>query len=847
MGGKAGAPTVFAFLGRTVCRAWVLLLAAWVAVVVVTRLAAPPWAQVIQDREFAFLPGDAPSRRATEMFAKAFPDDHLGSNVVLVVRRDDTAPGSPDRDLKFIEDVLEPGLRGIAASEGGLAGEAPPPEEPLFGGEETAPSPPPARRSIMARIRTPNAPGRGALLISQDQRVLLVVVELTTDFQSRANWPTIAKVENLVADLRRQGKLPPGVGLAVTGSAVIGRDHTEAERQSARATELLTFVLVIGLLVAIYRAPLVALIPLATVFLAVQVARNLLAILAHAGYLTLFAGIEIFLTVLAYGAGVDYCLFLTARCQEELDAGKHPADAVCGALRDVGAALVASALTVMAGIGTMVFARFGKFREAGAAIPLSIGLVLLAALTFSPSLLRLAGRWAFWPRRPRPGGREPEPATAGGWRAFFHPGLLERGWERVGHLLERRPGTAWLVTVAAMAPFAVIAGLFYHHLSYNLVGALPADAPSVIGTRVLQEHFPTGIIGPVNVLLVEPRVDFSTPDGRAMAARVTDQLREHRQELGLADIRSLTTPLGITPAAQRGLAGFNVPESMRREVEERAAVDRYTTDLGERRKTGTRFDLVLEHGPFSKESVAALDRVDGVIRDALPAELREEAQVYLSGPTASVRDLQAVVQQDRTRIEVLVLAGVFVILVLLLRRLVVPVYLLLSVLFSYYATLGVTMAVFWLLDPHGFDGLDWKVAIFLFTILIAVGEDYNIFLMSRVDEEERRHGPVRGVTVALDRTGPIISSCGVIMAGTFASLLGGSLNDMKQLGFALAFGVLLDTFVVRPILVPAFLILLHGGRLRRHGLGLPLRARPTASPPPLSSEAGGRGARAGGL
>jgi RND superfamily putative drug exporter len=121
--------------------------------------------------------------------------------------------------------------------------------------------------------------------------------------------------------------------------------------------------------------------------------------------------------------------------------------------------------------------------------------------------------------------------------------------------------------------------------------------------------------------------------------------------------------------------------------------------------------------------------------------------------------------------------------------------------------------VFNFMDPVGFAGLDWKVPLFLFTILIAVGEDYNIFLMTRIQEETVQHGDVQGITVALQKTGSIISSCGIIMAGTFASLLAGSLVGMDQLGFALAVGVLLDTFLVRPIMVPAFLILLAQGRL----------------------------------
>ena len=163
---------------------------------------------------------------------------------------------------------------------------------------------------------------------------------------------------------------------------------------------------------------------------------------------------------------------------------------------------------------------------------------------------------------------------------------------------------------------------------------------------------------------------------------------------------------------------------------------------------------------------------------------------------------------------VLVTGGVYLILVLLLRKPWICLYLIATVILGYLASLGITELVFRSLHsgPLPWAGLDWKVGFFLFVILVAVGEDYNIFLMARVIEEERKHGIVEGTRRAVAHTGGIISSCGVIMAGTFGSMLFGSLTTLKELGFALGLGVLLDTFVVRPILVPAFVVLVH--RLR---------------------------------
>ena len=233
----------------------------------------------------------------------------------------------------------------------------------------------------------------------------------------------------------------------------------------------------------------------------------------------------------------------------------------------------------------------------------------------------------------------------------------------------------------------------------------------------------------------------------------------------------------------------------------------------------TRLEIVLKIDPFSESSLQVLEDVRATLRHATTAgqPLEATTAIGLAGSTSAVNDLKRVTMSDQRHMYILVTLGVYAILVALLRRPGIGLYLIATVVLGYLASLGLTDLVFHALNrgPQPWEGLDWTVGFFLFVILVAVGEDYNILLMARVIEEERKYGVVEGTRRAVAHTGGIISSCGLIMAGAFVSMLTGSLVSLRELGFALGLGVLLETFLIRPVLVPAFLILIDRARPRR--------------------------------
>ena len=568
---------------------------------------------------------------------------------------------------------------------------------------------------------------------------------------------------------------------------------------------------------------------------------------------------QIFAVVMLYGAGTDYCLFLISRYREELTRGHDLETALARAVKAVGSPLVASAGTVVCGLGMMILAEFAKVRCGGPAIGVSLIVALAASLTLAPSLLRLLGPAAFWPL--------PLPRYE----------IMPRHdlWTRLSDHVLARPGWILGISVAVLLPLALVG--FRVQASYKATAELASSSSSIAGLAAIQRHFHAGEVGPVTVLLDSPK-EWNTQEGRALIQKLS---RGFSFLDNVVEVRSLTQPLGesaapsLSPPTPGPVTATSIAESghghwpayliptmvqhFRQGFEDqlgRLIADHYVSQFLDEQGVShhvARLDVVCGTDPFDPRSLPAIEVIQLWLKDRMPEEARAMGEVHSEtyGVAVNGKDLAEVTERDRVRINAMVLAAVFCILLALVRKPWLAGYLLLTVLFSYYVTLGATTLMAWLHTGRPVGEVDWRVPFFLFTILVAVGEDYNILLVTRALKERRRHGWHKGMRIALSRTGGTITSCGLIMAGTFATLMLAGLNTLIQIGFALAFGVLVDTFIVRPFLVPAMMVLMwrqEGDRVtswqgrRKHSLN----PDPTATGP-VAKRPGRRGSSKPGM
>jgi RND superfamily putative drug exporter len=668
---------------------WVVLLFAF----------APLGAKVqdeVDDTFESFLPDDAQSTEVAKLQRERFESGQT-TNGLIVYRR---------------EGGLTTADRGKIASDALRAGRA---------------------LELKGPTIVPFKPGAPPGVVSEDGSVAITTLTFENDFEQLGDQGK---------ELREiTGDGEGGLEIYVTGQVGFSADFEEVFGELDVKLLVATALLVLILLGAIYRSPLIAITPLIVVFFAYQVANGLIYLYMQTGAVV-NSNATFIVVVLMFGVGTDYCLLLVSRYREELRRMEDKHEAMARALRRTGPVLVASGLTVALTMLTLLVADTGSVKSLGPVAAIGVTAVLLASVTLLPALLTAFGRRGFWPRR--------------GWVAYDpeHTHRERTGlWRRFGDRVLQRPGIALAVTLAFFGAGSL--GLFAYAEDYSTENAFKEKAESVEGFRVLSKSFPSGATDPSTVL-VEREGGVRPDDLEEVATRVS-----------------------------------------------RDAAVALVAPLPERSKDGRigQVTVVFKDDPYTPEAFDAVPRIRDSISDLGPG-----VRAILGSGAAVQYDFDASTERDLKWIVPLGLLVIALILAILLRAVVAPLVLIASVMASFFGTLGISLLFF----KHvvGDPGVDASLPVFAFIFLVGLGIDYTIFLMGRVREEARTHGTREGVLRALAATGPVITSAGLILAGTFSVLMTLPVTFVFNIGFMVAVGILLDTFVVRTVMVPAAIELL---------------------------------------
>jgi len=634
--------------------------------------------------------------------------------------------------------------------------------------------------------------------------------------------------------------LPAGLQAHLAGDVAAAVDQQKASGNTGAKIEQLSLLFIIVLLILIFRSLTLALVTLIPPLISFTIAGPLVAEAAQHG-LQVSSLAEFLMIVLVLGAGTDYGLFLVFRVREELRARHHETageyypgsrglggsltrdlihprpvarESIVWSVTKVGESITFSAATVIAAVLTLLLATFTFYSGLAVPFAIAIAVTLLAALTLLPALLSirlsllamkrsLFRSMRFWPFRGRP------KILPWNIQGSGQPGA----WGRIAGRIVRHPVPT---LVAGVIFFGGLGLAVFGYTSAGFGGntAPPAGSDSAAGQTLLTRHFPQSAANPTSLIFrfdtpvwqnPAPLADATAklqasdlftqvtgPLNPAGAPLTASQYAQLHQALGPAKLLPPVPPPGTTvpPAlyqAYRATSNYVSPDG--RTVQ-------YSTSL----KAG------------DPGTTAAMNAVPSIRAETTSvARSIGAADSAVGGEAPAIYDISSISNSDLKHIIPIAILAIGVLLALVLRSLVAPLYLIASVGLSYLAALGLSVLIFIKAGHSG--GLVFFMPFLMFIFLLALGEDYNILVMTRIREEAQQHPLKEAVRRALSRTGTTVTSAGLVLAGTFLVLtvVAGSSSggeQIRDIGLGLALGVLMDTFLVRTLLVPSTVVLL---------------------------------------
>lgn len=688
---------------------WITLLA-WIVLVAVLTLTLPSVSDKVHNNA-ENLPDSSPSIAADNLLQQYFPNAS-GVPALLAIQREG---GLSQEDIQHIQLLTEQLTN-----------------DPLPAQEAVIPlhlMPPPALQSV----------------ISGDGSTIIVPITFTQETETETLKQNLLAIkEQLSSSIGSdvfEAKLGDGLTARFTGPVGIAVDATDLFLNADIVLLIATVLLVLILLLLIYRSPLLAIIPLIGVGFAYLVTSPILGWMADQGWIAVDSQSISIMTVLLFGAGTDYCLFLITRYRDELQQERSTRHALIAALKGASGAIAMSGFTVVITLLALLLAQYGSSHRFAIPFSLSIFIMGLASLTLVPAILAILGRSSFYPFIPRT--KEMEQERAATRNKPVKPSKeAHRLWKKIGGVVTEKPWTVIVTSLSVLIILAVFATQTDY--KYDLLSSFPENMESREGFAMIGEAFSQGELAPITVIT-------NSADSDAIQAAI--------------DSSPLVDHITASAASEIDSSYY-------------------------------RFDVVLNIDPYSLE---AMDYIA-----VLQQELERTAgkgMFGIAGQTAEQYDTQQLTVRDNVMIMPVVIVLIVLLLLAYLRSIIATVYLVVTVLLSFAASLGLG----WIILHYGlgYDAIQGAIPLYAFVFLIALGEDYNIFMISGI-WKKAKHMPLKqAIKEGVGETGAVISSAGLILAGTFFVLCQMPITILVQFGVITGIGVLIDTFIVRPFLVPA--------------------------------------------
>jgi putative drug exporter of the RND superfamily len=774
--------TFFTAVGRLAVRfRWAIVLA-WIAGMIGAIALLPSLSSVTQGDNTSFLPTSAPSQEAAQL-AAPLQGAALTAVTVVVGRPGGTLTSADQADISRLAVALARVSRVVSARDAGQSADG-----------------------------------------QAEQLTVLAALAQSGGLATTQQASLVAGLRSVLSSAAR----PAGLEAHLAGTVATRVDSNAISTKTGGQVQWFSIIFVIALLVAVFRsalAPLIAVLPAVVVVL---VAERLTAEAAVHG-LSVSQIASLLLIVLVLGAGTDYALFLMFRVREEMRAGLACHEAIVTSVGRVGETITFSAGILIAVLLSLATASFSLYSGLAAPLAIAIALMLAAGLTLLPALLAIVGPIAFWPSSVKPG------TGRAGW------------WGPACARIVRRP----VVTlVGGLVVFGALAVASAGYLAAGFGGAVtgPPGSDSAQGDALLAQHFPQTAVNPTVIVLRLRQPVWATAGRVAAAERELAADPQFTAVSGPFDANGTA----LTAAQYAALhAAYGPPRALTASASQvpaagRAAYQAYRASGSYVSADGQTISFATALAAGNPTTTAAARAIPAVRADATRAGGTAGASAFgVTGQAAFTYDVAQLSDSDLRTVIPIAIAVIAVLLAVVMRSLIAPLYLIVSVVLSYFAALGLTVLVF--IKAAGQPGLTFILPFLLFMFLLALGEDYNILVMMRIREEAHRLPLREAVSRALHVTGTTVTSAGLVLAGTFGVLAvvgsgsAGAQNvrTIVDVGVGLALGVLMDTFLVRTLLVPSAAVLIGRwnwwpsrlGRLRPAVAGGPAAGDPDAGDP----------------